>query len=107
MSLSECRDMLRALHNRSLRPIVENSAGRHLFEATLRVLLLRYVRLLDKAAERGTSKKLSALQRQEVDDELARFRDAYQCTSDILLRWNVADTDVPPAYWAAVKQYLD
>lgn len=110
MSTLECRDYLWALHERSFRRTNEkNAAGKLLMEAALRLLLLRYVRLVDKAVERGASRQhqLSALQRQGVDEELSRFREVYQCTSNILLRWNIVDDNIPPAYWAAVKQYLD
>lgn len=109
MSLTECRDLLWTFHDRSSRSTEGNIVGRQLLETALRVLLLRLVRLVDKAAERGgkTTTRLSALQRRNVEEEVRRFREVYQCTSSILLRWNIADEDVPPAYWAAVKQYLD
>jgi hypothetical protein len=109
MSSVECHDFLLGLHDRSFRSCGKNTTGKHLLEASLRVLLLRYVRLVDKAVERGSSRQhqLTALQRQSVDEELSRFHEVYQCTSSILLRWNIADENIPPAYWSAVKQYLD
>lgn len=107
LSSLECREALRMLHDRSYRP-VSNVVTKHLLESAVRLLLLRYVRLLDKATERVYSKKhsVTALQVQNVELELAKFREVYDHTSGILMRWGLPDDNVPLAYWSAVTKYL-